>query len=91
MSVIIAVITLLSGILSLVAWWVKRKRAPTKEERIDDANHENTDSQEALRKLREEKQDGKAEEMLVRMRKRAATGWVRHKSTTTSVPPGPTG
>lgn len=91
MSTLIAIITLLSGIVSLIAWWVKRKRAPTQEERIDDANRENADSLEAIKKLRDNDEHDKAEEMLARMRQRAATGWVRNKSANPGLPTGSPG
>ncbi len=67
LSAIIAAITLLSGIVSLIAWWVKRKRAPTKEERLDDVKRQFTDTLANVARLRAQGDNAEADAMFRRL------------------------
>lgn len=66
-TVIGAAISLLSGIVALVAWYLKRKRAPTIEERKEDVRQRFTDTIENVARLREAGNDAEADAMLRRL------------------------
>ncbi len=65
MSIIIAIITLLSGIVGLVAWIVKNKVTP--EQRKDEVKHEFSDTLANVHRLRGIGRNVEADEMLERL------------------------
>jgi len=77
MSIALAILSLLGSIMGLVMWWVKRKRAPSKQERIDDLKQEYSDSIEEVHRLRKKGDHAGAEAMLRRLRIRAAAERMR--------------
>lgn len=77
MGLAIAIVGLLSGVLSLVVWYMKREHAPTPEERRQDLKEEYADTIENVHRLRARGQNAEAEAMLRRLRIRALNGRLR--------------
>jgi hypothetical protein len=71
-----AILTIIASILGLAVWWIKRKKAPTLPEKLEDSNNENEDSWEKIRELRSQGKQDQAEAMLARIRMRALHGWM---------------
>lgn len=62
-----AIFTALGGILTLLVWLTKRKRSPTKEERLDDVAQDYATNIETVHKLRAAGKHVEADELLRRL------------------------
>jgi hypothetical protein len=81
MATITAFLAILGPLLGLLLWWIKRKKSPTKADRIQALYDEKNDSIENVRKLRNANENKQADQMLDRLRTRSATGWLRNNGT----------
>lgn len=70
-SAIAGGLSLLAAIAGIIGWYIKRKRAPTKAEQIDDIKIQFSDTIENVHRLRSSGKDDEAEAMLRRMRDNA--------------------
>lgn len=89
LATIAAVITLLSALVGLWAWWLKRKRAPTPEERKDDVRQQFQDSFRNVYELRIQGNHAEADAMLRRMSNTSTANILQHPAKSALSTPNP--